>query len=66
MGKATLYVNWELYLRITLNETKINIPDITLYQFWNTILIYFESESPNSNLLCPNRQKQPELEFKFN
>jgi len=64
-GKVTLYVNGIPYQSVTLNETKTNVPDIDLNQFWNTILIYFEPESPKLNLLWRNRQNQPELEFMF-
>jgi beta-galactosidase len=64
-GKATLYVNGTPYQSVTLNETKTNVPDIDLNQFWNTILIHFEPESPKLNLLWRNRQNQPELEFMF-
>jgi len=67
MGKgiATLYVNGKPYKPVTLNETKTNVPDIDLNQFWNTILIHFEPESPKLNLLWRDRQNRTELEFMF-
>jgi len=64
-GKATLYVNGVPYQTVILNDTKTNVPDINLNQFWNTILIHFESQGPKLNLLWRNRQNQPELEFMF-
>ena len=64
-GKVTLYVNGEPYPPVTLNETKTNVPDINLNQFWNTILIYFEPENPKLNLLWRGRQNRAELEFMF-
>jgi hypothetical protein len=64
-GKVTIYVNGVPYQPVILNDTKTNVPDINLNQFWNTILIHFESQGPKLNLLWRNRQNQPELEFMF-
>jgi beta-galactosidase len=64
-GKAILYVNGVLYQPVLLNGIKTNIPDINLNQFWNTILIHFDSQGTKLNLMWRNRQNQPELEFLF-
>jgi hypothetical protein len=65
-GEATLFVNGAEYKSINPDGSKANIPDISLNQNWNSILIRFIPETPDLKMLWRNRQNNPEVEFLFN
>jgi hypothetical protein len=65
-GKVTLFVNGVEYNSINPDGSKANIPDISLNQNWNSILIHFIPETLDLKILWRNRQSIPEVEFQFN
>jgi hypothetical protein len=65
-GKVTLFVNGVEYNSINPDGSKANIPDISLNQNWNSILIHFIPEARDLKILWRNRQNSPEVEFQFN